>query len=93
MSRCEGCYIELAGDARRCAHCGDMFVQGIASALVYCVTYFGALGLMAVGSYLAGLLVGAIGGLAFWRSRRRIREIRRLSGSGQLPRAIAVKHD
>jgi hypothetical protein len=92
MTRCEGCYVEVADDSRRCEHCRDVFAHAVASALVYCVTYFGALGLLAVGNYLAGVLVGSIGGFAFWRARLRMREIRRLGASGQLPRAT-IKHD
>lgn len=92
MTRCEGCYIEVADDSRRCVHCRDVFAHAIASGLVYCVTYFGALGLLAVGQYVAGALVTTVGGFAFWRSRLRMREIRLLGASGQLPRAT-IKRD
>lgn len=87
MSRCEGCYIEIEDAQRRCASCRDVFGHAIASGVVYTITYFGALGLFAVGQWLAGVFVASVGGFAFWRARRRMREIRLLTASGHLPRA------
>ena len=95
MARCEGCYAEIADDQRRCVHCRQILGHAIASGIVYGVTYFGALGLLAVGQWLAGVFVGAVGGFAFWRARRRMREIRLLASGTQLPRARlrGLKHD
>jgi hypothetical protein len=92
MARCEGCYIEVPDDRRRCDPCWHEYGHAIASGIVYTVTYFGALGLFAVGAWLSGLLVAAVGGFAFWRARRRMREIRLLAATGFLPRAT-IKHD
>ena len=91
MNRCEGCYIEIADDRRRCEPCRGEYGHAVASGVVYTVTYFGALGLLAVGSWIPGLIVAAVGGFAFWRARRRMREIRLLTGSGHLPRATAKR--
>ena len=87
MSRCEGCYVAVADDRRRCEHCWHEYGHAIASGIVYTITYFGALGLFAIGSWLPGLVVASVGGFAFWRARQRMREIRRLAASGSLPRA------
>lgn len=92
MARCEGCYVEIANDQRRCEHCRHVLGHAVASGIVYAVTYFGALGLLAAGQWMAGLLVAGIGGFAFWRARRRMREIRLLASSGHLPRAT-IKDD
>jgi hypothetical protein len=52
MNRCEGCYIEISDDRRRCEPCRGEYGHAVASGVVYTVTYFGALGLLAVGSWI-----------------------------------------
>ena len=89
--RCESCYCPIPDEDRRCLGCRDVFGHAIASAIIYGVTYFGALGLLAIGSYLPGVFVASIGGFAFWRARRRMREIRLETSGHALPRASIVK--
>jgi len=49
---------------------------------------------MAVGEWISGLVVAGVGGFAFWRARRRMREIRleHCARTGHLPRAT-IKDD
>jgi len=89
--RCESCYCAIPDDDRRCAGCRDVFAHAVASAIIYGVTYFGALALVAVGSYATGVVVASVGGFAFWRARRRMREIRIETSGHALPRASIVR--
>jgi len=84
VARCEGCYCEVAVDRRRCFECGDVLRQSIASGIVYTATYIGVLGFIVAGSWSGIASVMTIGTLAFWRTRLRMRELRR---AGPLPRA------
>ena len=85
VARCEGCYCEVAVDRRRCFECGDVLRHSIVSGIVYTATYVGVLGFILAGSWpgIAATLV--VGGTSFWRTRSRMRELRR---TGPLPRAV-----
>ncbi len=91
VARCEGCYCEVPDDRRRCLECGLVLWHSIASGVVYALTYVGVIGMLVAGSYLGVGAIAMIGGYAFVRTRRRVRELRAAAQSGTLPRALLLR--